>query len=193
MTEPLGFLPKARRDGLITKEVDGELLIYDRTRDKAHCLNGSAAAIWKLCDGQTTTHEIARQLGSNPTTAPQAVEQDCGVTTEAATQEPDQFDERIVWLALSELRRSHLLEELGDKAPWPQAIMGMSRREAVKWIGIGAALPVVISITAPTAQAAVSNCGHNNDSCTVNSDCCSNLCAPNSPPPGSSPKHCVGS
>ena len=56
------FLPKARSEGIITRELDGELLVYDRTRDRAHCLNKTAAAIWKLCDGATNAPEIAERL-----------------------------------------------------------------------------------------------------------------------------------
>ena len=52
-------LPLARTNEIVTKEIDGELLIYDTTRDKAHCLNSSAASIWKLCDGRTTIQEMA--------------------------------------------------------------------------------------------------------------------------------------
>ena len=170
-TQALEFLPKARSEALITKEVDGELLVYDRTRDKAHCLNESAAAIWNLCDGRTTPAEIARKLGS-----------------EGVASHPT-IDEGFVWLALAELRRSQLLEEPADKTrnqkQWAQPMMGMSmsRRKAVRRIGFGAAiaLPIVVSITAPTpAQAAT--CKHANDTCAANAECCSGTCQPGSPP-----------
>ena len=36
-------LPKARTEQLIVKEVDGEVLVYDLTTDRAHCLNDTAA------------------------------------------------------------------------------------------------------------------------------------------------------
>lgn len=166
MNAPLGFLPKARRKGIISKEVDGELLIYDLDRDKAHCLNPSAAAIWKLCDGRTTTDQISNSLLKDKGRA---------------------VDERIVWLALTELRRTHLLEEDDWIQPGPQTILGMSRREAVRRIGLGAAiaLPVVISITAPTAVQA-SSCVQEGGTCAA-PDCCAGLictggtCQP--PPP----------
>ena len=172
MKEPSGFLPEARREGIIRKEVDGELLIYDLTRDKAHCLNESAAAIWKRCDGHTSTKEIAASL---------AKEVDARV------------DERVIWLALADLRRSHLLEEpkhmdrsrgrnnsqktLQKGGQWPQAMLGMSRREVVKRIGLGAAiaLPIVISITVPTAVQAGS-CRGNGVTCATSAQCCSGMC-----------------
>ena len=59
--EATEFLPLARREAIITKEVDGELLVYDVARDKAHCLNATAAAIWQLCDGRTSVSEISAQ------------------------------------------------------------------------------------------------------------------------------------
>jgi Coenzyme PQQ synthesis protein D (PqqD) len=171
----LQFLPKARWEGIVSKKVEGELLVYDRTRDKAHCLNESAAAIWKRCDGQISPTEIAVSLGK-----------EYGVAV----------DERVVWLGLAELRRSHLLEEPADldqtsnrnKTQWPPNLTGMamSRREAVRRIGLGAAiaLPIVVSITAPT-PAQAGTCKHNNSSCTAPAECCSGVCT-------GSPKKCLG-
>lgn len=172
MNESQGFLPTARSEGIIRKEVDGELLVYDLKRNKAHCLNQSAAAIWKLCDGRSSTKEIAASLAK-----------EVGATV----------DERVVWLALADLRRTNLLEEpsLANKGntrknspakrtksgKWPQVSLGMSRREAVKRIGLGTAiaLPVVISITAPT-PAQAGSCLPGNSNCNLATDCCSGVC-----------------
>jgi hypothetical protein len=94
--------------------------------------------------------------------------------------------EQFVWLAIEALSRDHLLEEGID---WPAAVPRMSRREAVRRIGIGAAIaiPLVTSIITPTpAQAATctGRCGP----CSTGATCCSGLCAPNvagcSGPPG---------
>ena len=60
--EPQEFLPLARRQGIVIKEVDNEVLIYDLERDKAHCLNPSAAAIWRRCDGKTTMPVLASSV-----------------------------------------------------------------------------------------------------------------------------------
>jgi hypothetical protein len=152
-TEKSGFLPTARRKEIITKEVDGELLIYDRARDKAHCLNPLAGAIWQHCDGLSTAREIAKSLTRKSDSA---------------------VDERVVWLGLEELRRSHLLEEASDKKQWPQILAGMSRREAIRRIGLGAAitLPIVVSMTAPTAVEAAVSCGAKCHPCMTSSQCC---------------------
>ena len=153
---PRRYLPAARRDEIITREVDGELLIYDRVRDKAHCLNETAAAIWKRCDGQTTARDIADSLA----------QETAGVV-----------DERVIWLGLNELRRRHLLAETEH---WPQTNAGtstLSRREAIRRIGLGAAiaLPVVITITAPT-PAQAGTCKTRNVPCSTGAECCSKSC-----------------
>jgi hypothetical protein len=147
-------LPKKRREGIIVKELPDEVLVYDLDRDKAHCLNHSAAAVWERCDGRTTVADIAR-----------AVEKKTGV----------KVGEEFVWLAIEALGRDHLLEE---RMQWPAALPRMTRREAVRRIGIGAAIaiPLVTSIIAPTpAQAATctARCG----SCSTGAQCCSGVCA----------------
>jgi len=44
---------------LIVEELPNEVLVYDLNTDKAHCLNRTAALIWKNCDGEKTEGEIA--------------------------------------------------------------------------------------------------------------------------------------
>jgi len=162
-TVPREFLPLARREGMVIKEVDDEMLVYDLQRDKAHCLNTSAAAIWRMCDGKTAIDGLAASL-----------EKETGA----------KVDESVIWLSLQDLRRSHLLD---DAVVWPERMistkgMGMSRREAVRSIGLGAAiaLPLVISITAPTAVQAAS-CGSRCHPCNSGSDCCSGVCIADNP------------
>ncbi|HBB89829.1 MAG TPA: hypothetical protein DC047_19660 [Blastocatellia bacterium] len=200
--EATKFLPLARRDAIITKEVDGELLVYDVTRDKAHCLNETAAAVWRLCDGRSSVSEISEQLAvssaqqadgsrqkadgislstqhSALSTSQQPTPDTRHSTPASDTRHPTP-DTQIVWLALDQLRRSHLLDEATaakEKTFWPAAIPGlanMSRREAVRRIGLGAAitLPIVVSMTAPTAVQAAVSCSHHCASCTTSSECC---------------------
>ena len=52
--------PIARKSGLVVQEVPDEVLVYDLESNKAHCLNQSAAMIWKSCDGNTSVSEIAK-------------------------------------------------------------------------------------------------------------------------------------
>ena len=124
--------PLARSEGLIIKELPDEVLVYDLDRDHAHCLNKTAAYIWKSCDGKTSPGKIASAL---------ADKFDC----------PN--DERIVWLGLDQLGRSHLMR---FKAEPPRPLAGMNRRAVIRALGLAAvaAVPVVTSIVAPTpAQA----------------------------------------
>jgi hypothetical protein len=152
---PHEFLPLARTNGMVIKEVDNEVLVYDLNRDKAHCLNSGAAAIWRLCDGKTTINGIACALG---------------YVADKKT------DEKVIWLGLQDLHRNRLLED----SSWPRIVppTNISRREAVRRIGLGAAigLPLVISITAPTAVQAAVSCGARCKSCSTGSECCSGVC-----------------
>ena len=132
MTSPNAVvLPKARKDDLVTRQIPGELLIYDLKRHRAFCLNDTAATIWKNCDGKRTVAELTAKLEKNFQT---------------------RIDEQVVWLALDQLEKSRLLNskrprELG----WPS----ISRRDLIRTgIVIAIALPVVTMIAAPTAQAA---------------------------------------
>ncbi|HEX9696552.1 MAG TPA: PqqD family protein [Actinomycetota bacterium] len=55
--------PKARGHRLVVEELDGEVLIYDLERDRAHCLNDTAARVWRGCDGRRSVAEIAAAAG----------------------------------------------------------------------------------------------------------------------------------
>lgn len=148
------LLPLARTDALVVKELQDEVLVYDLKRDKAHCLNPTAAAVWKHCDGKLAVADMARLLESD-------------------LEKP--LDDEVVWLALRQLDKFHLLQERGRL---PQAKQGISRRDLIRRIGVSAVLlPAIISITAPTAKAQGS-CLPIEAECAVNADCCSNCCQP---------------
>ena len=163
MKENAGSIPRARREGLVIQELPDEVLVYDRERDKAHCLNQTAALVWGYCDGKTTVPTMARQLEHD-------------LKTEAV-------DEKIVWYALNQLSKDHLL---ADDFIAPAMLSGMSRRQMVRVMGVAAviALPLVTSIIAPTpAQAAT--CLATGAACSGGAQCCSGSC------PGS-PGQCPG-
>lgn len=144
-------VPDARKEGLVIQELADEVLVYDLQRHKAHCLNHTAAWIWKHCDGRATVAEMARLL-------------------HAESKAP--LNEGIIWLALEQLERDHLLS---GRIPRPSATPGLSRRELIGQLGLVAAitLPLVTSIVAPTASQAAScfGLGH---SCS-GPQCCSGL------------------
>lgn len=51
-----------RRHDLTLEQLDDEAILLDPRRGDVHRLNQTALLVWRLCDGQTTTREIARQL-----------------------------------------------------------------------------------------------------------------------------------
>ena len=58
-------VPKAKTGRLIVREIDGETLVYDRSRDAASCLNEFAARVWREYDGETSVAAIAAALGED--------------------------------------------------------------------------------------------------------------------------------
>ena len=146
--------PRARKQGLVVQALPEETLVYDLDRDRAHCLNETASLVWERCDGRTTTKEIAQSLTKS-------------------LKHP--VNEKIVWLALDQLDRNHLLSE---ESFIPKAVAGMNRREVVRALGLSAAIaiPAVVSIVAPQPAQAVS-CLGNGQPCSSPAQCCSNLCS----------------
>jgi len=141
--------PLARKEGLVIQEVPEEVLVYDLERDRAHCLNETAAFVWQQCDGRTTTGEIARSLGKKVNAS---------------------VDEKVVWFAIDQLGRNHLMS---TRPVPPQMIAGLNRREMVRALGLAAAVavPVVVSIVAPT-PAQATTCVAQNGSCASGQVCC---------------------
>lgn len=135
-----GSKPRSRTDKLVVQDVDGEVLIYDLSNDKAFCLNSTSAAIWKLCDGEHSVVEIADQIRKE-------------------LRAKDSED--LVWLALDQLKKENLISGLsGDRDPFG----GLSRRQVIKKIGLASmvAIPVVSSLIAPAPVHAASICRTNN-------------------------------
>ena len=146
-------VPRARQEGLLVQELPDELLVYDRIRHQAHCLNQTAALVWKYCDGTTNINQLTRIL-SNETDST--------------------VDEEFVFLAFDQLAKAHLLQ--GEQRKWPET-SGISRREVIRRIGTAAAvaLPLVSSITAPEAVQAAT-CTVSGGACTTSAQCCTLVC-----------------
>ena len=51
-----------RKKDLDAVELGEELLLCEKTSQKIHRLNSTAAAIWKLCDGQSSLSAIAEGI-----------------------------------------------------------------------------------------------------------------------------------
>lgn len=149
-----GAIPRARTEQLVTREMPDEVLVYDLKNHKAHCLNQAATTVWKYCDGKLTAAEIATTITQNHQL---------------------QMDEATVWLAVKQLSKAELLNERLKK---PAGNVRFGRRAALRGIGLGTALavPVVMSIIAPTAEAACTGLSLNNAACAANATCCSTCC-----------------
>ena len=134
--------PIARTKELIIEETADEVLVYDLNTDKAHCLNRISASIWKSCDGEKTEGDIAAILEREFKT-PMSIQ--------------------VVKLGLEELAGYGLLQEDPSAPPRAQ----VSRRRLIQHLGLTAAiaLPLVMSITAPTAAGAG---GSTTDPCIAN-------------------------
>jgi hypothetical protein len=158
--------PVARQDGLVMQKVLDELLVYDLRTDKAHCLNRSAALVWKLCDGTNSVDDIVRKFEAT----------DGGKITED-----------FIWLALNQLHENRLLD-----STLPPRFTGQSRRELLKKIGyVSAALPLIASLVAPARMQSLSNCVCVNPGQCISMTTCPSttncnfigICAPNPPVP----------
>lgn len=148
--------PKARTADLITTELDGELLVYDRDSDRALCLNPTAAAVWRLADGTRSVDELAELL---------------------SRQSDRPLDAEVVWFALARLERAGLLQE----APVRPDPIRCTRRQLARRLGATVAfssvVPAITAIVAPTAAEAAT-CKPLNASCTSGGQCCSGRCHP---------------
>jgi hypothetical protein len=121
--------PRTRQARLIIQELDEELLVYDTTRHDVHCLNRSAALVWRCCDGRRTVPELAREV--------------------AALQGGTESEE-IVWCALDQLAERHLLEEATEREILATTL---TRRELMQRLAftVGLAVPLVTSMPTPVA------------------------------------------
>lgn len=132
--------PIARKAGLVVQEVPDEVLVYDLESNKAHCLNQSAAMVWRSCDGNNSVADIAKLVES---------------------QAGGKVTEDFVWLAIDQLSENNLLEQ-----QIATSFAGQSRREAIKKIGLASmvAIPVIASLVAPQSALAAQSCNCNNNS-----------------------------
>src|SRR5437763_12082096 len=101
------FTPIARNEELVVQEMPGEVLVYDIRTNQAHCLNTTAAFIWKNCTGANTLRDIEQML---------------------VTKHGTGLDADFVKLGVNELAERDLL------AAAPPA-SGLDRREVIKRIG----------------------------------------------------------
>jgi len=120
-------LPLARKQNLIVKELENEVMVYDSKRNKAFCLNQTSGIVWKSCDGKTTVSDMTRALRSIDSSV----------------------SDTVVWFALRQLETDGLLEQ---NVSAPAETVGLTRKELVMKFGLAAAMvPLVAVLAAPAA------------------------------------------
>lgn len=154
---PPPLLPLARTDQLLVVDVDGETLVYDLARHRAHCLNAVSAIVWRLCDGKTDVALMARAVADATGTV---------------------ADEDLVWYAIRRLHGARLLDGIGPAVPArPVTRRALLRRMSAA--GVAAMLlPAVASIVAPTTLQAQASCLPSGAPCsrTLGLRCCTGNC-----------------
>ncbi len=182
----MNTLPRIR-SGLLTHDLDSQLLVSDSEGNQVHLLDPTSACVMSLLqEGGWTMEGMQAEVTSR-----------LGIPAEA----------HVVALAIDELRNAGLLEETG--APQPQVI-DAGRREVVKKLALAGAaaflIPAITTLTATKGYAqatgslllcqgpctadsqcaggltcgATATCGSDlqrtGHACTVNGECCSGAC-----------------
>lgn len=123
---PQEYRPATRHDEVVVESVEGEVILYDLRRHKAHALNETAAQVWQWCDGETPVATIAARAG------------------ETWKLDAEQA-EALVWLSLQRFAAAKLLT---GKLPDEERPV-VTRRNVLKVIGAATLLPVVYTMAAP--------------------------------------------
>ncbi len=146
------MLPHKRHEGLVVREMDAEILVYDRSAARAVCLNETSAFIWSQCDGSTSADELIDRFEGR-----------FGFRVE-----PGMID-----TALADLGRANLLLAGSEH----RSVRSSRRALLAGLAGFPAALlPTVTLLSAPTAAQAAASCRAAGKACTANAQCCSKLC-----------------
>jgi hypothetical protein len=124
--------PLARTNGLVIRELSNETVVYDTTTHRAHCLNRTAALVFRHADGSRSVSDLALLVAGDAT----------------------DLEEESVGAALEHLSEAGLL-----MGPAPRA-SDTSRREVLRQVGLGAVLlaPVVTSLLVPSPAEAAATC-----------------------------------
>lgn len=147
MAPSSGFVPHRRRSGVITEQLDGEVLLYVEPTHKAFCLNPSAARVWHAIDGSRDVGGIARQV----------------------SLEPD-----VVAGTLREMGEAGLLESMTDL---PVPAVDLSRRRLVKAGLIALPFIMAITVPrAAEAASCTTGAGGPGGPCRPSKPCCTGIC-----------------
>jgi phospholipase C len=120
--------PQARSEGLISEELDGQLLLYDRESSVAHALDRQASALWRACDGDSDVAALAVR---------------CNMSQEN------------VRLTLARLEELGLLAVAPDEQSGETRRSAL-RKMTLAGVGLSAGIPMISSVLIPTAASAMS-------------------------------------
>jgi Cys-rich repeat protein len=137
--------PLARTADLTIRKLADEVVAYDSKSHKMHCLNPLSAVLWQHCDGHNDLAALAALAGRM-------------LNVPAAEAFP------AVKLALEQLQRRNLLE---SAEPVDLDIDRVSRRRALRKLALLAALPIVMTLKAPSLAWATTIIAK----CRTNADC----------------------
>lgn len=131
---------------LIAKNIENELLLFERESNTAHCVNEAAAEIWTACEQPRTAEEVTQFL---------------------RLRKPE-LNEEIVFECLNRMVDSRLLDAIQP------ATVCVQRRELIRRAGLVAAALLPIAITSvvipPAAEAA--SCAQLGQACSPTHPCC---------------------
>lgn len=148
-------LPAARTTDIVVQDLGKEILIYDLKTHKAYSLNETSSIVYQAYDGKTTFEQLRTR---------------------------HRFTNEIIFLAINELKKENLIDTAEE---YGFALTEMSRREAIRKVALASAiaLPLISSLTVPTAAMAASTCREEGQSCTGSdrdSNCCPSIICVNS-------------
>lgn len=138
----------------MVEDLDGETLVYDVERHRAHCLNGTAAHLWRHCNGRRSTADLTRRL--------------------VELLGPGVLNESNVKDALRRLYAVRLIEAPIERRPKTVSGRRQAMTRLARLAGSAALLPVIVSIVAPTAAQAASCKAIGTGPCTAPAQCCAN-------------------
>lgn len=147
--------PLARFDNLIVNDVDEGVLLYDESTHTIHQLNTVSRDVWRAATGETTIAGIAHNTG---------------LTVD------------MVQMALAKLADCGLLHDPTSAELLPPR---QSRRALMRKAAATAAIPVIVSVSAPLAARAASpgtvtmTCGLIVPGCSNFAVCCTSYCRGN--------------
>ena len=148
------------RKGLHLNRLDDELLVYDAQEEVVHLLNETTACVLELLrDGTLTQDEIEAQITQRTGAGP---------------------SESVFLLAVDELRKANLLEDLADNA---EPLNDLTRRAMLRKMAMtGAAALLIPAVTTLSPRRAYGQaslggvCREKKECCTVDADCCHDKC-----------------